>query len=216
MPQEYSFEVRQQAFDLYVMGGLTFEQVSQATGVSVSQLKRWSAEDKEFAEKRGETGQDWPEARKEFRLAQSSAPQKAVVLRALLISNALKSKGEFKEVLAASMWEKAQPKTSEGASVPAAPGRGSQITEPQGAEAIVINTPQEAVAALGELVNRKIGLLANQPGQLTFQAVKDLKQTLALIEELKLKYKPDEKTGQAPGLTDEAADTIRRQILGVQ
>jgi hypothetical protein len=43
-----------------------------------------------------------------------------------------------------------------------------------------------------------------------------LKQTLALIEELKVKYQPDAKTGQAPGLSDEAADAIRRQILGVQ
>jgi transposase-like protein len=214
-PQEYSFEVRQQAYDLYVMGGLTFEQVAQATGVSVSQLKRWSAEEKEWAEKRGETGQNWPEARNEFRLAQGSAPRQAVLLRALLISRALESRGEFKQVLAAAMWEKTQ-NTSRGASAPASTDKPASTLDPIGAEAIFIRTPQEAVAALEDLVSRKINQLATQPGQLTFQAAKDLKQTLALIEELKVKYQPDAKTGQAPGLSDEAADAIRRQILGVQ
>jgi transposase-like protein len=213
MPQEYSWEVRQQAFDLYVMGGLTFDQVAQATGVSISQLKRWSAEEKEFAEKRGEAGQDWPESRKEFRLAQGSAPRKAVLLRAMLISNALESKGEFKKVLAASMWEKTQPKTS-GASASATLDKPEPFMESSGAEAFVIKTPQDAVAALENLVNQKINLMATQPGTLNFQTAKDLKQTLALIEELKAKYQPDEKTGQAPGLSDEAAAVIRQQFLG--
>lgn len=207
MPQKYDFEMRQQAHDLYVMGGLTFEQVAQVTGVSVSQLKRWSAEELDWAERRGETDpKDWPELRKEFRLSQSSASRQAIVLRALLISNAIGSGGDFKRVLAAAMWEKTQ--AGKGQAAPAAPPESPQVEN----LCHQINTPQDAVAALGELVNRKMHALATQPGALNFQTVKDLKQTMALIEELKAKYQPDDKSG----LSDEAAAEIRRQFLGVK
>lgn len=42
MGEAYTWEVRESAENLYVYEGLTFEQVAQETGVSVSQLKRWS------------------------------------------------------------------------------------------------------------------------------------------------------------------------------
>ena len=42
MGEAYSWEVREDAEHLYVRKGLTFEEVAAETGVSVSQLKRWS------------------------------------------------------------------------------------------------------------------------------------------------------------------------------
>ncbi|MCX5888075.1 MAG: hypothetical protein NTY36_01320 [Deltaproteobacteria bacterium] len=71
MPQEYPLSVRFRAEELYVEGGLNFEEVAKASraivkevcgedkGVSVSQLKRWSEEDKK------NEGQSWPEKRDE-------------------------------------------------------------------------------------------------------------------------------------------------------
>lgn len=71
MPQEYPLSVRFRAEELYVEGGLNFEEVAKATraivkevcgedqAVSISQLKRWSAEDKE------KEGKSWPEKRDE-------------------------------------------------------------------------------------------------------------------------------------------------------
>lgn len=192
MPQEYSWEDRQRACDLYVMGGLTFPQVAQVTGISESQLKRWSAQEKEWAEKRGEADpKDWPELRKEFRLAQSSAPRQAVLLRAMLINNAISSKGEFKKVLAAAMWEKSQRSAGGDArptEVPPPP-----VPEPPASETSPlpeIKSPQDAVAVLQELVNQKVRWVASNPGQLTSQAIKDMNQILALMEELKVKYQP--------------------------
>jgi len=184
MPQEYSWEDRQRACDLYVMGGLTFPQVAQVTGISESQLKRWSAQEKEWAEKRGEADpKDWPELRKEFRLAQSSAPRQAVLLRALLINNAISSKGEFKKVLAAAMWEKTRAGEVSPPPVPEPPAsETSPLPE--------IKSPQAAVAVLQELVNQKVRWVASNPGQLTSQAIKDMNEILALMEELKVKYQP--------------------------
>lgn len=46
MPTEIDWETRQRAEELYVLEGLTYEEVSRRTGVSVNQLQRWGAPDK--------------------------------------------------------------------------------------------------------------------------------------------------------------------------
>jgi hypothetical protein len=40
-PESYSWEIREAAEELYIIDGHTYEQVAEATGVSISQLKRW-------------------------------------------------------------------------------------------------------------------------------------------------------------------------------
>jgi hypothetical protein len=210
-PQEYTWETREQAKELYVVDGLTFDQVAEATGVSVSQLKRWSAEEEEWATKQGdENPKDWPEARKEFRLALGSIRRDSVLLRAKLITNAL-GNPEFKPVLSAAMWEKTQAHKDLGLGTP---GGVARSDEPAG-DLPVIKTAQDAVAALEQVVAKRVNLMATQPELLSFKAIQDLQKTLGLIDELKAKYRPDEQTGQAPGLSDEAAEQIRRQFLGV-
>ena len=214
-PQEYSWEVRERAKELYVVDGLTFDQVAAATCVSASQLKRWSGEEEEWAKNQGdESPKDWPAARREFRLALGSIRRDSVLLRAKLITGAL-GNPEFKKVLSAAMWEKTQ-KQGSGVrgQVPGVP-EPSPPSEPAG-DLPVIKTPQDAVAALETVMVKRVNLMATQPELLSFNAIKDLQKTLGLIEELKAKYRPDETTGQAPGLSDEAADEIRRQFLGMQ
>lgn len=216
MPQEYSWEVRERAKELYVVDGLTFDQVADTTGVSVSQLKRWSGEEKEWG---GQSGMDWPEARREFRLALGSIRRDSVLLRAKLITGALDTGGEFKRVLAASMWEKTQRQGSgvrDQGPVAAPPGEAMAGGDARPTDMPVINTAQDAVLALEGVVVKRVGLMATRPELLSFNAIKDLQKTLGLIEELKARYRPDEKTGQTPGLSDEAADNIRKQILGIQ
>ena len=95
-PQELPGKSGSRPKKLYVVDGCTFEQVAEATGVSVSQLKRWSAEEKEWEAKQSSDrenlsdgnspeGKDWPEARKEFRLALAVIRRDSVLLRAKLI-----------------------------------------------------------------------------------------------------------------------------------
>lgn len=223
MPQEYSWEVRERAKELYVVDGLTFDQVAEATGVSVSQLKRWSAEEKEWEARQSEgtdtptEGKDWPEARKEFRLAVSSIRRDSVLLRGKLIANAL-GNPEFKRVLSASMWEKTQAHKDlqHGGEV----RKGQSETSAQGPEVPgefpVIKIARDAVAALETVMAKRVTLMATRPELLSFNAIKDLQKTLGLIEELKARYLPEESAGQAPGLSGEAAEEIRQHILGVQ
>lgn len=44
MGKEIDQEIREQAEELYILDGRTYEQVAEATGVSVSQLKNWGAD----------------------------------------------------------------------------------------------------------------------------------------------------------------------------
>ena len=226
-PIEYSWEIRERAKELYVVDGLTFEEVAAALSQefpsptpSITQLKRWSAEEGEWVEKTAEgekKGKDWPEARKEFRLALSSIRRDSVLLRAKLIGNAL-GEPEFKRVLSAAMWEKTQQTKNQGAaSAPVT--TGTPAVEPIGAEAIVIKTPQEAVAAVEEALGRHLRAMLTGAKSIDLKTLKDFRESLALVEELKTKYRPAEGEGEAP---EETEETRRRlvaevdRILGVK
>ena len=221
-PIEYSWEVRERAKELYVVDGLTFDLVAAALAQefpaptpSVTQLKRWSAEEENLAGAEEKAGKDWPQARKEFRLALSSIRRDSVLLRAELIKKALGSPGEFKGVLAAAIWEKTQQtKTQQKASAPAP--AGTPAPEPTGAEAIVFKTPQEAVAALEVALGRHLGAMLTGAKPIELKNLKDFRESLALIEDLKTRYRPDEAAGQAPGLSEEALEKIRNQFLGLK
>lgn len=79
MGKEISWEIRERAEELYIVDGLTYEQVADATGVSVSQLKNW-----------GVDGQ-WREKREEYRKALGEIKRNTVLLRKRLIAQALSS-----------------------------------------------------------------------------------------------------------------------------
>ena len=90
-----------------------------------------------------------------------------------------------------------------GTPAPLAPLAGRQIS-----------TPQEAVAVLEEVLALKLNAMLVQPELLTLPGIKDVKQCLELIDNLKTKYRPGDQKGPAPGLSDAAAEQIRRMILG--
>jgi len=62
MPESYSWEIRETAEELYIIDGLTYEQVADKTGVSISQLKRWAMDSVPV----------WTERRREYRQAQTT------------------------------------------------------------------------------------------------------------------------------------------------
>lgn len=77
--REYSFEIREQAETLYVEEGRTFEEVSRATGVSVSQLRLWARRDK------------WHARRDEYRENRRTAHAALFRLRAKALQRALET-----------------------------------------------------------------------------------------------------------------------------
>lgn len=79
MPNEISWEIRENAEDLYIIDGKTFDQVAEITGVSVSQLKRWSSS----------SDPTWPDRRREYRNTLKDIRRSTLKLREKLAQQAL-------------------------------------------------------------------------------------------------------------------------------
>lgn len=196
MPEGYSYEIREQANELFVVDGRTYDQVAEVIGVSVAQLKRWGRDE------------NWTGARREYREAISSIKRDKVRLRAKLLKAALDS-GDPQSVYAFAAIEKA-----------VAAGKKSSDPEPTAVtpeKLKNISTPEDAIDALQEVVKLKMNKMLAQPEILQLSQVKDLKQTIELIDQMKVKYMPKDAddTPVEGGLSDEAAEMIRKQILGV-
>jgi len=192
MPEGYAYEIRETAKDLYVTEGRTYEQVAEATGVSVSQLKRWGSDE------------GWTDARKEFREALSSIKRDTVRLRARLLKTALDSGGDPQSVYAFTALEK----------VFASKGKANEPADdrPVNPEKLKnINTPADAVAALQEVVEIKLNRLLAQPDTLHLSQIKELKQTMELIEQMRLKYAPKEQAADT-GLDAASIKNIREML----
>lgn len=76
MGREIDLEIRYRAEDLYIVDGLTFDQVAAETGVSVNQLKNWSAAD------------GWREKREEYRNTRKGIQSTMMTLRKNLAEKA--------------------------------------------------------------------------------------------------------------------------------
>jgi len=197
---EYSWEIREQAEELYIIDGLTYEAVAEATGVSLSQLKRWGGED------------TWVDRRKEYRQAQTSIRRgvtlaKAKAVNALLTTMDPQTAYAFASLVSSGKIIEQEARESQIRAV-SEPATGS-IERP-------IKTAVDAVTALQEAVEKKINAMLTQPGGVSLAGIKEIRQSLEMVEDMTAKYKPStEETGKPGGLSDEAAEAIRRQILGL-
>ncbi|MBU1193975.1 MAG: hypothetical protein KKE62_01920 [Proteobacteria bacterium] len=196
MPDGYSYEIREIAKEQFVTEGRTYDYVAESTGVSVSQLKRWGLDE------------DWTGARKEYREALSSIKRDSVLLRSKLVKAALAT-GDPQQVYAWAAVEKAVAATRKSSDSDTAVSAPEKLKN--------INTPEDAVAALQEVVELKLNKMLAQPDILQLSQIRELKQTMELIDQMKVKYAPEAEEDKVQGgLSDEAADMIRRQILGVK
>ena len=185
MPTEIDWEIRIDAEDMYITGGLTYEQVAERTGVSLATLKRWGSEG------------GWTERKKELREAQRDIKQKTVMLRLGLIKTAMDAHDPM-QVFAAAKFEDLALKKEALRGTISSPGHTD-------AQAKVFSTPGEAVSALQGAIERKIGMMVSGESALDLKTLKDLKGAMELLDAMRQKADP--------GATDEKktldADEIR-------
>ena len=88
MAKEISWEIREQAEELYIVDGKTFNEVAEITGVSVAQLKRWGAgfPDPDDPERKSSS---WTDRRKEYRQQFADIQRDTTKLRQKLLRQAL-------------------------------------------------------------------------------------------------------------------------------
>lgn len=207
MAKEISWEIREQAEELYIVDGKTFEEVAEITGVSVGQLKRWGAgfPDPDDPEKKSSS---WMDRKKEYRSAFANIRRDTVLLRKRLISKALKSL-DPQDVYAISSLESTVAKVQQTA--------GADIAVVGLKEKRIIKTPQDAVDALGDVVESKINGMLTKPGAINLAAIKEMKQALELIDKMKTKYTPETEEKQ-PATEEDKKRLIDEvdKILGVK
>ncbi|MCP3662576.1 MAG: hypothetical protein GY696_08795 [Gammaproteobacteria bacterium] len=198
MPQEISWEIRGTAEDLYIIEGLTYEEVAHKTGVSVSQLKRWGKDE------------DWTERKKEYREELRNIKRNTVKLKSKLLTSALEDLSPQLVYAFSSLESATKPKVTPKGNEQKTALPDSQVSDRD------FNSPADAIEALEDALKVKINKMVSVSGELNFSAIKDLKQSLELLEQMKVKYKPDVKDDTKGGLSDEAAEAIRKQILGIK
>ena len=198
MGQEIPLEIRWQAEELYIVNGLTYEQVADATGASVSTIKRWAEADPD------REVLSWPERRDEYRREMASINRNSVILRGRMIAKAMQSL-DPQDVYAVAALEKITAKAVEAAGSPA----------PQ-LDPVDISDPADAVDALDEVIGRKLAAMLNDPGKADLGNIRRIKDSMELVEKMRRKLTADDKKAGKGGLSDADADTIRREILGVK
>ena len=204
-PESYSWEVREAAEELYILEGRTYEQVAEQTGVSISQLKRWGTESEP----------SWSDRRREYRQAQTSIRRGVMLAKAKLIASVIDSEDPMKAFAFNSLVKSGQVIEAEARAVAAPPN--ATAPTPENPEELAIASLADAVAALQRAVQGKISAMLTRPDSLSFAAIKDTKAALEMIEQLQSKYAPtSEETTDKGGLSDDAAELIRRQILGLK
>jgi len=193
MAEPISWEIREAAYDAYVTDGMPYDQVARVSGVSVSQLKRWGQEDK------------WGDARKEYRQALQSIRRDTVKLRAGLLKKALGSQ-DAQDIYAFAALERIEASRKTGTVAPAVPAM-EKLRE--------IKTPEDAVDALEEVVQLKLNRLLSQPETLQLSQVKDMKQCMDMVGQMRAKYaRTDDGKKQTRGFDAEEMKRLQRMLEG--
>jgi len=200
MAEPISWEIREQAEELYIVDGRTFEEIAGITGVSASQLKRWGSGDpvKEIP--------SWTQRRKEYRQNQSTIRQDTVKLRAKLLKTALDS-GDPQAVYAFAALERieAARKTAATSETPAmAPEKIRNI-----------KTPADAVAALDEVIELKLNRLLSSPETMKHSDLSEIEKSLKLVSAMKQKYASKDSDKGGANLLDAARIKEIKQQMGL-
>lgn len=200
MPESYGWETIEAAEELYIIDGLTFDQVAARTGVSVSQLKRWSAD----------SDPDWPDRRREYREAQVAVRRGVMLAKARLIASVIETEDAQKAYAFGALVSSGKQIDAEARErAQAAPSR----TEDAPALAAEMTDP---IGALREAIKQRVAGLLQTPGGITLAAIKELVVAMELLEK-KVENTAENVVREVKktGLSSDTVEDIRRQILGI-
>ena len=198
MGKEHPTDLVWKAQELYCAERQSYAAVAEATGVSATTLKSWGQR-YGWAQKRAELAQ----AESEIRVNIIKGRQKA--LEQLLAASEPKEAAQI--AFAVSSLESLALKRMELAA-------SGKIPDAKPAIRRKVGTKAEAVAALRDAVERKLGLALADPDKITTQTVTDIKRCLELVGELETtlpkENAPEEEKKR--GLSGNMAESIYKAI----
>ncbi len=187
------------AQELYCLDRLSFDRVSELTGVATSTLKRW-ADKYRWRERRDELAQVESEIRFNTVLG-----RKAILQRLLTAED---GKEASQVAFAVASLESLALKQAELA----AAGRIPTFAEP--AVRPHIATRADAVAALRQAIENKVGMALADPGKINAATIKDVSQCLDLLANLESSLpKPEApEAEQKRGLSKDMAAALEKAL----
>jgi len=185
-------ELRQRAEELYIIDGLTLEEVAKEVGVSERTIANWSSEE------------GWREKQKEYRNAVSEIKRYTTLTRLKLIKDAMTSLDPQKIYAFAALERAVKGQSTDFG------GYGDPPYERR-----EIKTPQDAIDTLQEAIERKLNIMLTQPDAINLSGIKDVKKVMELIDELKAKYGDTPEETRLKGLDEDQARFWREKVLGV-
>lgn len=195
MPESYGWDTIEAAEELYILDGLTFEQVAGRTGVSVTQLKRWSAD----------STPSWPDRRREYRQAQVSVRRGVMLAKAKLIESVINEEDPQKAYAFSSLVGSGQVIEQE------ARQRSGGAERPATNETAPPADPANMIDGLKLALQQKIATLIQQPGALTLAAIKELQQAMAMLEQLNKQGQGE----QSQVMTPEQLQAEIKRVYGI-
>lgn len=183
------FELRERAEELFVIDGLTLEQVSKATGVIERTLSNWSTEG------------GWKDLRTEYRQAIRGIRRYTVLTKLKLIKDAMTTLDPQK-IYAFAALERAVKDNNEDESIPV-----------PDAETREIRTAEDAVEALQEAVQGKLNMMLSRPNVISLAGIRDMKKALELLEQMRPATKKEETAKK--NLDPETIKIIREEVYGL-
>lgn len=202
MGWEHEAETVWKAQELYCVDRLSFAAVAERTGVAESTLKRWS-------EKYGWRAKREELAQVEAEIRVDTIKSRGYILKKLLESESGKEASQV--AFAVSALEGLALKQQELAVA----GKIPTALDPKDRPAI--GTRAEAVAALKQAIENKIGFALQDPAKVNRDTVKDVLQCLSLVDELEAGLPKEEKPGTAKserGLTQEMYERLLAALSG--
>lgn len=192
MGKEHEPELVWRAMELYCSDRMSFVAVSQATGVADSTLRRWA----DFY--------GWREKREEIARAEADLRADKVLARAKTV-RALLETPRADLAFAVSSLESLALREAEAA-------RSRTEREPETEEAIPVNSPAEAAAALRRVVEKKLGRLLSRPEGVDLKAVREVRDCLDLIG--RMESGTEEAATPSGGVSAELAERIAEAMRG--
>jgi hypothetical protein len=79
----------------------------------------------------------------------------------------------------------------------------------------VIKTPQEAVLALQDAIERKLNILLAQPDSVSLKSVNELKKSMDMLDQMKAKSVPKDESDKRKGISKPTVDDMKARLLGL-
>lgn len=187
---EYPAEKVFEAQDLYCVDRLTYEAVAERTGVSVPTLKRWG---KEYG---------WRAKREELAKLESEIRFNTYRARAKMLAQVVAGGGALDAFAVAKLetlvLDQARLKIETAREKPAVP--------------VEFESPAQAAALLEKALQKKLGALLSAPDTVDLKAIKDLREALKLLSEMKGHVSAED--DKQAGLSLETEAKIKKILAG--